>query len=51
MNMNFPIHIIQSWVGHALGSVVTTSVYTSHNDEADIEYINKINEKFKKSTT
>lgn len=46
MNMNFPIHIIQSWVGHALGSVVTTSVYTSHNDEADIEYINRINDKF-----
>ena len=51
MNMNFPIHIIQSWVGHALGSVVTTSVYTSHNDEADVEYINRINEKFKNSTT
>ncbi len=47
MNMNFPVHIIQAWVGHALGSVVTTSVYTSHNDEADIEYIKRINEKFK----
>ena len=46
MNMNFPVHIIQAWVGHALGSVVTTSVYTSHNDEADIEYINRINDKF-----
>ena len=46
MNMNFPVHIIQAWVGHALGSVVTTSVYTSHNDEADIEYINRINDNF-----
>lgn len=50
MNMNIPVHIIQAWVGHALGSVVTTSVYTSHNEEADVEYINQINEKFKKST-
>ena len=49
MNMNFPIHIIQSWVGHALGSVVTTSVYTSHNEEADKEYISRINDKFKNS--
>lgn len=49
MNMNFPVHIIQAWVGHALGSVVTTSVYTSHNDEADIEYISRINDKFKNS--
>ena len=47
MNMNIPVHIIQAWVGHALGSVVTTSVYTSHNEEADVEYINQINEKFK----
>ena len=37
---------IQAWVGHALGSVVTTSVYTSYIDEADIEYINPINYKF-----
>ena len=50
MNMNIPVHIIQAWVGHALGSVVTTSVYTSHNEEADAEYINQINEKFKKLT-
>ena len=50
MNMNIPVHIIQAWVGHALGSVVTTSVYTSHNEEADVEYINQINEKFKKLT-
>ncbi len=49
MNMNFPVHIIQAWVGHALGSVVTTSVYTSHNEEADKEYIIRINDKFKNS--
>ena len=49
MNMNFPVHIIQAWVGHALGSVVTISVYSSHNDEADVEFINKINEKYNKS--
>lgn len=50
MNMNIPVHIIQAWVGHVLGSVVTTSVYTSHNEEVDVEYINQINEKFKKLT-
>lgn len=49
MNMNFPVHIIQAWVGHALGSVVTTSVYASHNEEADKEYISRINDKFKNS--
>ena len=43
MNRNIPVHIIQAWVGHAIGSVVTTSVYTTHNEEADKEYIQNIN--------
>ncbi len=50
MNMNFPIHIIQAWVGHQLGSVVTTSIYTTHNDEADFEFIKKLNENLKLQT-
>ena len=43
MNINIPIHIIQAWVGHTIGSVVTTAVYTTHNYEADIPYIRQIN--------
>lgn len=44
MNKNIPLHIIQSWVGHEIGSIVTTSIYTSHNEEADKEYIETIND-------
>ncbi len=37
-------HIIQSWVGHQIGSSVTESVYTTHNKDIDDKYINILNE-------
>ncbi|MBQ8424575.1 MAG: site-specific integrase [Clostridia bacterium] len=48
MNNKIPVHIIQSWVGHSIGSLVTTSVYTTHNEEADKEFIKDVN-KFSKA--
>ncbi len=41
--LNIPTHIIQSWVGHVLGSSVTNAVYTKHNPDADNKYINILN--------
>lgn len=35
--------IIQSWVGHKIGSKVTSSVYTKHNPEIDFKYIDIFN--------
>ena len=43
--MNIPEFIIQSWVGHKIGSRVTCSVYTKHNAEIDFKYINIFNSK------
>lgn len=40
---NIPEFIIQSWVGHKIGSKVTSSVYTKHNPEIDFKYINIFN--------
>ncbi len=40
---NIPKHIIQSWVGHVIGSSVTDTVYTKHNTDVDNNYINIIN--------
>ena len=41
--LQVPIHVIQSWVGHVIGSTVTDTVYTKHNKEIDANYINIIN--------
>lgn len=41
--MNIPEFIIQSWVGHKIGSKVTSTVYTKHNPEIDFKYINIFN--------
>lgn len=41
--LNIPEHIIQSWVGHMIGSKVTSQVYTKHNSDADIKYIDILN--------
>ena len=41
--LNIPTHIIQSWVGHKIGSSVTDSIYTKHNRDVDNNYINIIN--------
>lgn len=40
---HIPEFIIQSWVGHKIGSKVTSSVYTKHNPEIDFKYINIFN--------
>jgi len=41
--LNIPKHVIQSWVGHIIGSSVTDTVYTKHNADIDFNYINIIN--------
>ena len=40
---NVPLHIIQKWVGHTIGSSVTTQVYTHAREQAEIENIDKLN--------
>ncbi len=41
-NQNIPEHIIQSWVGHNIGSNVTSKVYTHiTSDKKEIEILNK----------
>lgn len=40
---NIPLHIIQKWVGHNIGSKVTSSVYTHIRDEAEAKYYNIYN--------
>ena len=50
--LNIPLHIIQSWVGHIIGSNVTNLVYTKHNIDADTKYINILNDsKFYSNST
>ncbi len=41
-NENIPEHIIQSWVGHEIGSKVTSQVYTHINSDNNL-FINKLN--------
>lgn len=49
-NQMIPEHIIQTWVGHEIGSKITSSVYTHTNKEDTITYINKYNNSLKNST-
>ncbi len=50
--LEVPKHIIQSWVGHIIGSSVTDTVYTSHNDDIDYKYIDILNKsKFYSNST
>lgn len=42
---NIPIHIIQKWVGHVQGSSVTSAVYTHAREFAELENIEKLNQK------
>lgn len=42
--LNIPEFIIQSWVGHELGSKVTKKVYTHVNPQDLLLYNNKVNE-------
>lgn len=41
-NAEIPEHIVQSWVGHEIGSSVTKSVYTHITKDANL-FINKLN--------
>jgi len=38
-----PLHIIQKWVGHNIGSTVTNQVYTHTRELAELENIEKMN--------
>lgn len=50
--LNIPKHVIQAWVGHAIGSAVTDTVYTKHNADIDNKYINILNKsKFNSNST
>lgn len=40
---NIPLHIIQRWVGHNIGSEVTSKVYTHTRERAELENIEKMN--------
>lgn len=40
---NIPLHIIQSWVGHTIGSTVTETVYTHKRTKTELESIQKAN--------
>ncbi len=42
-NENIPEHVIQSWVGHEIGSKVTKSVYTHLTQDVNLLNINKLN--------
>ena len=47
-----PEFVIQSWVGHKIGSKITSQVYTKHNDDIDDKYINILNKsKFYSNST
>ncbi len=41
---NIPEHVIQTWVGHKIGSKVTSSIYTHANTEDIAKYITQYNE-------
>lgn len=41
--LEIPEMVIQSWVGHKIGSKVTKDSYTTHNQEIDNKYINILN--------
>ena len=42
---NIPVHIIQKWVGHSKGSLITNSVYTHTREKAELKYADIFNEK------
>ena len=45
---NIPLHIIQRWVGHNIGSEVTTRVYTHTRELAELENIKRLNDSIEK---
>ncbi len=42
-NAGIPEHIVQTWVGHQIGSNVTKTVYTHITDDANLSNIDKLN--------
>lgn len=51
-NAGIPEHIVQNWVGHQIGSKVTSTVYTHITEDANLFNINKLNEtKFYSNST
>ena len=42
-NLNIPEHVIQSIVGHEIGSKVTKQVYTHFNLQDNLSYLDKLN--------
>ena len=42
-NLNIDELVVQSWVGHAKGSAMTKAIYTHINDDAERNYIEKMN--------
>lgn len=48
---NIPLHIIQSWVGHNIGSEVTNKVYTHVRESANAENIDIFNKKLYSNCT
>lgn len=49
--IGIPLHIIQKWVGHTKGSLVTMSVYTHTRNDAEAENIKIYNEKSNSNRT
>lgn len=41
--LNIPLFVVQAWVGHERGSVVTTKIYTHLNEETNAKYIDIFN--------
>ena len=51
-DIGIPEHIIQTWVGHNIGSQVTSRNYTQVREKADLKYFNILNEtKFYSNST
>lgn len=48
---NIPEFIIQSWVGHRIGSKITSKVYTKYNQQDNTKFIDIINKKFYSNST
>ena len=40
---NIPLYVVQAWVGHEKGSVVTTKIYTHLNEETNLRFADVIN--------
>lgn len=50
--MGIPEYVIQSWVGHRIGSKVTSSVYTKYNEQDNVQFVEQYNQaKFYSNST